>query len=135
VLPFGFLIFVVGALLIASAWAVIDAKLAVTSAAREAARTYVEAPSRQEAVESGTAAALEALENHGRGDDARQHVDFDEPASFSRCAPVVAEVSYDVPAVPLPWLGGLGQITVTSRHRERIDPFRNGVPGAAACTP
>ncbi len=43
--PFGILIFVVGALLIANAWAVIDVKMAVTSAAREAARTYVEAPS------------------------------------------------------------------------------------------
>ena len=42
-LPFGLLIFVVGALLVASAWVVVDAKLAVVSAAREAARTYVEA--------------------------------------------------------------------------------------------
>ncbi|MBA2283441.1 MAG: hypothetical protein H0W25_19710, partial [Acidimicrobiia bacterium] len=40
-LPFGLLIFVVGALLVANAWAVIDAKLAVTAAAREAARTWV----------------------------------------------------------------------------------------------
>ena len=34
VLPFGILTFVVGALLVANAWAVIDAKIAVSAAAR-----------------------------------------------------------------------------------------------------
>ena len=43
VLPFGLLVFIVGTLLVANAWAVVDAKLAVTSAAREAVRSYVEA--------------------------------------------------------------------------------------------
>ena len=37
VLPFGVLIFVVGSLLVANAWAVVDTKFMVTSAAREAA--------------------------------------------------------------------------------------------------
>ena len=39
VLPFGVLIFVLGTLLLVNAWAVIDAKFAVSSASREAART------------------------------------------------------------------------------------------------
>ena len=40
VIPFGLLTFVVGALLVANAWAVIDAKMAVSAAAREATRAY-----------------------------------------------------------------------------------------------
>ena len=43
-LPFGVLIFVVGALLVSNLWAVVDAKIVVDAAAREAVRAYVEAP-------------------------------------------------------------------------------------------
>ena len=41
-LPFGLLIFVAGSLLIANAWAVVDAKFATDAAARQAVRTFVE---------------------------------------------------------------------------------------------
>src|SRR3954447_14686723 len=41
-LAFGLLIFVIGTLIVANAWAVVDAKFAVESAARQAARNYVE---------------------------------------------------------------------------------------------
>lgn len=132
-LPFGLLIFVVGALLIASAWAVVDTKMAVVSAAREAARTYVESDSAADGVASATAAAEEAMANYGRRGELG--LEFDEPAAFARCAPVVVSVSYDVPAVPLPWIGGIGEITVTSRHAERIDPYRDGIAGATECPP
>lgn len=132
-LPFGLLIFVVGALLVASAWAVIDAKLAVVSAAREGARTYVEADDARSAEAAATAAAEEAMANHGRGGGV--DVDIDAPASFTRCAGVQVQVSYEVPAVPLPWIGGLGAITVSSTHSERIDPFRDGIAGEARCPP
>jgi len=132
-IPFGILVFVVGALLAAAAWAVVDAKLAVVSAAREAARTYVEADSADEGVEAGSAAAGDAMANHGRRGPVE--VTFDEPADFTRCAQVVARVSYEVPAVPLPWIGGLGTTTVSARHSERIDPFRDGIPGEAECPP
>jgi hypothetical protein len=132
-LPFGVLIFVVGALLVASAWAVVDTKLAVVSAAREAARTYVEGGDTEEARAAATAAAEEAMANHGRAGEVT--VEFDDPASFTRCASVTVRVSYEVPAVPLPWIGGLGTTTVAARHTERIDPFRDGLAGAAACPP
>jgi hypothetical protein len=132
-LPFGLLIFVVGALLVASAWSVADTKLAVVSAAREAARTYVEAGSTDEARAAGTAAAVEAMANHGRAGPVT--VEFDDPPSFTRCASVTVRVSYEVPAVPLPWIGGLGSTTVAARHTERIDPHRDGLPGAAVCPP
>ena len=132
-LPFGLLIFVVGALLVASAWAVIDAKLAVVSAAREGARTYVESDDAGSAEVAAIAAAEEAMANHGRGGGIE--VDIDSPGSFTRCAGVQVQVTYEVPAVPLPWIGGLGAIRVSSTHSERIDPFRDGLAGEAQCPP
>jgi hypothetical protein len=132
-LPFGILIFVVGALLVASAWAVIDTKLAVVSAAREAARSYVEAEDAGSAATAAQHAADEAMANHGRGGPVT--VTIDAPAAFARCAPVSVRVSYEVPAVPLPWIGGLGTTEVSSTHSERVDPFRDGLPGAAQCPP
>jgi Flp pilus assembly protein TadG len=132
-LPFGLLIFVVGALLVASAWAVVDTKLAVVSAAREAARTYVEADATDEARAAAAAAPEEAMAAHGRAGEVT--VEFDDPATFARCASVTVRVSYEVPAVPLPWIGGLGTTTVAARHTERIDPYREGPPGVAVCPP
>ena len=132
-LPFGVLIFVVGALLVASAWAVVDAKLAGVSAAREGARTYVEGDDARSAHAAAVAAAEEAMDNHGRGGGVT--VDIDAPPSFSRCASVQVRASYSVPAVPLPWIGGLGELQVSSTHSERIDPFRDGLAGAAQCPP
>jgi hypothetical protein len=132
-LPFGLLIFVVGALLVASAWAVIDAKLAVVSAAREAARTYVEADDAASAQAGAVAAAEEAMANHGRGGGVE--VTIEAPASFTRCATVTVRASYQVPAIPLPWVGGLGELEVSSTHSERIDPFRDGLAGEAQCPP
>ena len=58
-LPFGLLVFVVGSLLIANAWAVVDAKFATDAAARQAVRTFVEgtdeAAARHDAVTAGLA--------------------------------------------------------------------------------
>ena len=131
-LPFSVLIFVVGALLVASAWAVVDTKLAVVSAAREGARTYVEATDRHTATAGATAAAEEAMANHGRSGPAS--ITFAEPPTFARCAAVTVR-AVPRPAVPLPWIGGIGSISVSARHTERIDPFRDGLAGVAACPP
>jgi hypothetical protein len=135
VLPFGFLIFVVGALLIANAWGVVDAKLATDAAAREAARTFVEVVVGTDATAAQAAAAAagdEAAEGHGRAAE-RMDVVVEAP-SVARCAIVTAVATYEVPAIPLPWIGGFGNgITVRSRHSERIDPFRDDVSGAVTC--
>ena len=129
-IPFGLLVFVVATLLIANAWMVIDAKLAVSSAAREAARTWVEGDGVEDAAR---AAADEALHGHGR-DPGRMTLDLTAPTGFGRCAVVVVRAAYTVPALALPWIGGFGDgFEVSSRHSERVDPFRDGVPGAAAC--
>jgi hypothetical protein len=131
VLPFGVLVFVVGSLLVANAWAVVDAKLAVTSAATEAVRAYVEAPDGASAASAAGAAARSALAGHGR-DPAR--LDLAIEGGFGRCQPVTAVATYPVPAVSLPFVGGFGTgFTVRAEHRELVDPFRSGLTGDADC--
>ena len=86
VLPFGVLIFVVGALLITNAWAVVDAKIAVDAASREAVRTYVEAPDGNTALTAARAAADDTIAAHGRRPELASvtvHHDGDRP--FGRC--------------------------------------------------
>lgn len=135
----------VGALLIANAWAVIDAKLAVDAAARQATRSYVEARVDTTAGSPGAerdavAAGMAALQAHGRdpgaaaiGLSALEGVGGQ--AGFTRCARATFTATYEVPALTIPWIGGFGDgIDVVSRHSELVDPYRSGVPGSAeAC--
>jgi hypothetical protein len=132
--PFGILLFVVGALLIANAWTVIDVKMAVTSAAREAARTYVEAPDHDTGIASADAAARAALVSHGRNGDRMSITGPANAFAFARCNHISFTVSYPVPALTLPFIGGLGSgFVVRSTQTEVVDPFRNDVPGEAVC--
>ena len=127
---FGLFTFVVCVLLITNAWAVVDAKLAVASAAREATRAYVEAPAGSDPLALAEAAARESFRGAGRDPD-RLRVTALE-ATFARCGRVRFEASYDVPALRLPWIGGYGRaFTASARHGEVVDPFRTGVPPAA----
>ncbi len=137
-LPFGILVFVVGTLLLANVWAVVDAKLAVDAAAREATRRYVEATEGAGAEEQAVAAGLSALEAQGR-DPARGRVELqavttpDGRTAYERCARATFEAAYHVPALTLPFIGGYGSgFEVTSRHSELVDPFRDGLPGDAS---
>lgn len=133
VLPFGLLIFVGGALLIANAWAVVDAKLTVEASAREAGRAYAEAPDADTAARAADRAARDAVANAGR-DPAR--LDLDRWGQFERCQVVEHTVSYRVPALTIPFVGGFGQGTVVvGRHREVVDPFRAGLGGSDSCGP
>lgn len=135
-LPFGLLIFVLGALLIANAWAVVDAKFATDAAARQAARTFVEGSDTDTALADALAAAREAIAGHERDPD-RAEVRAVGVLELARCAQAAFEVVYEIPALSLPLIGGYGRapFTVRSTHRELVDPFRNGLPGAAEdCT-
>ena len=127
VLPFGLLLFVSAMLLVANAWAVVDAKFAASSAAREATRSYAESASQAAADGSIETRAHEALAAYGRdGDRVEIRVDA-EP--FGRCSRVTVEVSYRVPALTVPFIGGFGSgITARSRHSEVVDPYRSGLP-------
>ncbi len=126
-LPFGLLTFVVGALLVANAWAVIDAKIAVSAAAREATRAYVEAPVDADPIALAEAAARSAIDGAGRDPDQLALTTLD--ATFARCETVHFEASYRIPALRVPWVGGFGAgFTATARHAEVVDPYRTGVP-------
>jgi hypothetical protein len=134
-LPFGLLVFVVGSLLIANAWAVVDAKFATDAAARQAVRTFVEGSDAPSAERAAIDAGLAAIDGHGR-DPARATVEAVGEAVLVRCARVTFAASYEVPALTLPFIGGYGTapFRVRSTHSELVDPFRSGVPGSAeAC--
>ncbi len=134
VLPFGFLVFIAGTLLFANVWGVIDAKLAVTSAAREAARAYVEAPDEATAITAANQRAQETLAAYGRAGERADVGVPSAPAGHVRCARISITVSYDVPALAIPFMGGFGDLTpVTSTYTELVDPFRDGLEGAATC--
>lgn len=135
VIPFGMLIFVVGTLLVAQAWAVVDVKLAVDAAAREGVRTFVEAPDEATALTQSDEAAREAITGHGRDAD-RLVVEAPDygGGSFARCAPVTLTVRYPVPALTLPWIGGVGDgFVVGASHAEIIDPYRSGLVAGGGC--
>jgi hypothetical protein len=126
-IPFGLLTFVVGVLVVANAWAVIDAKIAVSNAAREATRAYVEAPADGDPATLAEAAARQAMQGSGRDPAGLQVTQLE--GDFARCATVRYEARYQIPAIRVPWLGGFGAgFTVTARHAEIVDPYRSGLP-------
>lgn len=132
VLPFGLLIFVAGALIIANAWAVVDAKLTVEASAREAGRAYVEANDVPGGDRSALAAARSVVDGSGRDPDRlvlRRRGD-----RLVRCAVIEYQAQYRVAAITLPLVGSYGRgTTVTGRHREVVDPFRAGLGTESDC--
>ena len=127
IIPFGILTFVVGTLLVVNAWAVIDAKMAVSAAAREATRAFVEAPGADEAEASADAAARQAVAGFGR--NPADLVLTRAEGAFGRCDTVRYEARYQIPAIRLPWIGGFGDgFTAAAHHAEVVDPYRTGLP-------
>ena len=132
VLPLLVIVFVVGTLVFAQSWIALDAKIAVTAGAREAARTFVEHPGARPALAADAAsqAGLRAMAGHGITGNAR--VAPIGTVSNSRCARVTFEATYDVAPLALP-SSGWRQITVRARSTETVDPFRHGLDGRAPC--
>jgi hypothetical protein len=131
-LLFGLLVFVVGTLLATHAWAVIDTKAATEAAARQAARTYVEAASPAAAASQAQQAAAETLAGYGRS-ASRARVRL-ASGSFGRCQRITIAVSYPSPVLMLPWIGRVGSAeSVRADHSELVDPFRSGLPGTSTC--
>ena len=131
-LLFGMLLFVAGTLLVAYAWAIVDTKSATTEAARQAARTFVEASDPAVAEADATSAAQQALAGFGRN-PTRARIAL-VSGGFSRCRMITIAVSYPAPLFELPFVGPVGRgLSVRSDHSELVDPFRSGLPGASAC--
>jgi len=130
--PFGLLVLTVGILVLAHTWAVVDAKFVTTTAAREATRAYVEAPSSALAVARATDAAASVVERSGR-DPATLRLER-TTSRFGRCVPTRHEAILEVPAVAVPWRPDRPAVVVHSAHVEVVDPYRDGLPGLAACS-
>lgn len=129
-LPFGVLVFVVGTLIVVNAWGVVDAKMTVAGAAREAVRAYVEAPVGTDAEGLARTAANQSMDAMGR---TAREPRITMAGDARRCNRVSATVAYKIPALRLPWVGGLGSFTATSTASEIVDPLRSGVAGEATC--
>jgi hypothetical protein len=130
-LAFGLLIFVLGTLIVANAWAVVDAKFAAENAARQAARSYVETgKDPDQAVAAARAAGLASFSAWRRSAEAT----IDVAGEYRRCGRVVVRAGTVVPYVRIPLIGApRGGFTVWSKHAELVDPYRTGVRGEAAC--
>lgn len=124
VLPFGLLIFVAGILIIVNAWAVVDTKMALDSAAQVMSRTISEADHLD----------TEAIDALARGTVADLGLDPGpvtveiEPADTAlvRCARVTVTLGYPVPALTLPILGRIGEtVEVHATASELVDPYRS----------
>lgn len=129
-LPFGVLVFVVGTLIVVNAWGVVDAKMAVATAARESVRAFVEAPPGADPRLAGVDAARRTMQALGR---TARPPGISVDGRLTRCARVTATVSYDIPALRLPWIRGLGTMTASSTASEIVDPLRGGLEGEATC--
>lgn len=135
VLPFGLLVFVALTLVLVNLWAVIDARMAAGTAAREATRFVVEQAGLDvgdDLVASGAeTVADDALAGLGRTATA---ISISAPDGLVRCARVRVQVDVRVPAVTVPFTGlGAGSYRVTAAHSELVDPTRSGVDGSATC--
>ena len=133
-LAFGVLIFAFGTLLVVNAWAMVDGKLAAITAAREAARAYVEAADRTSADAAAQAAAIDVVGGYSRESVTVTVTSLDGNAGYSRCDPIRATAVVHVPRISLPLLGAAGGTqAVTGTHDEVVDPYRSGLPGTANC--
>ena len=132
VLPFGLLIFVCGSLLFVNAWAVVDARFAVASAAREATRAYAESTDEADGRRAADAAARETMVAYDRDPE---RLSLDGPQGrLVRCGVVAYSASYRVEAIRIPIIGGFGEgITVTASHTARVDELASGLGEESAC--
>jgi hypothetical protein len=132
VLPFIVLVFVGGTLVLAQAWAALDAKIAAVAGAREAARTFVEhrGPRSGDAADAAIVAGTEAMSGYRLSGEA--WVRPIDAARLRRCTRVTFEATREVPRLAL--LGDRwSPVTVSARAGEMVDPFRHGLRGRAPC--
>lgn len=97
-------------------------KVAVQAAAREASRALATAPSEQEGIAAALDAARSVAEGYGLSPDGLTVTV--ESNGFQRGGTATAEVTYRVPLGDLPLLDRV-DVTVSSRHSERIDLYRS----------
>jgi len=127
---FGVLVLLAGAILLVNAWAVIDTRTALDSAAREYLRAYTEADTPEQAAAAGDRAVHLVLEGRHTLSVALT-VDAPPADRFGPCAPAAVTLSVTVPAIRMPFVDGFGEQRVSVRHAELIDAHREITPGEA----
>ena len=110
---------------VVAAGRVVDAQMAVSGVAREAARAAALANTPQEASANGLARGQEVATGYSLGNGSLQLTV--NPGSFSRGGVVSAVARYTVSLSDLPLLGW-ARVTVGSTHLERIDLYRSRWP-------
>ncbi|MCC5947219.1 MAG: hypothetical protein JJT89_02080 [Nitriliruptoraceae bacterium] len=128
-LAFGVLVFVLGTLLVVNAWAIVDAKFATNTAAREAVRSVVEAAASELGEGDILARARQQAENaaatHGFApEDVTVRTGG---VGLCRGDDVSIEVEVTIASLLAPGAGGWGDRRVASVHTEQLDPFRSGL--------
>ena len=119
-IPFGILVFVGGLLLVVNAWAVVDTRAALDTAARDYLRVYGAASTSADGRTAGRAAARDSLAARSVG----EHVVIVDPAEpFGPCRPATVELRLTVPAIRAPFIGSIGTTTVTATETELVQPY------------
>lgn len=104
---------------------VVEASMGVTAVAREAARAAALANSREAAMNRGIVRGQEVAAGYGL---AAAALDLTvNPGSFQRGETVHAATRYTLSLADLPLVGWV-QITLSSQHQERTDPYRSRWP-------
>lgn len=131
-LLFGMLILVGGTLMIVSAWAVLDTRMALDAAAREYLRSYTEQTDLARARAAGDRAAIEVLRARGNNPAAVEITTVDENG-FGPCALARVQLSSTVHWIHAPLvdaLDGIGDSRIRVTHSELIDAHREVIPSA-----
>lgn len=129
-LAFGVLVFVFGTLIVVNAWAIVDAKFATNSAAREAVRAVIETAGSgltdTVVEERARLQAQRAASSHGF---APSQV-LVRTGEIGRCGgdAVSIEVQVTIASLLVPGVDGWGDRTIASTHAELLDPFRSNLP-------
>jgi hypothetical protein len=128
-LIFGALVLLCGSVVIINAWAAIDTRIALDSAAREYLRTYGEQPDGPTARAAGVRAARTVLSR--RGMEPSRLIFTTEPRveSFGPCQLAEVGLTVTVPAIEVPFLDGMGSRSVTVTHSELVDAHREMATG------
>lgn len=126
----GVLVLLAGTILMVNAWAVVDTRMALESAAREYLRAYTEADSPDAAAAAGELSWRAVLADRPAL-AARVSVTPPPPARFGPCAPAPVTLSATVPSIHIPFVGGFGDHTVDVSAVELVDAHREMAPGDA----
>ncbi len=130
-LAVGTLILVAGSILTANAWAVIDTRMALESAAREYLRTYTESTDPISASQDAHAAMRRVLADRP---GLLEGLELEPPSGsgFGPCAPASVSMRASVPTIHIPLLdASWGRHTVGVSAAELIDAHREMRSGAA----